>query len=309
MARHAHRIIALALLALASAGAACARDERTPEPARGREVAPARAAATDDFGDTLALAAPPTRIVSLSPATTEILFAIGAGARLVGRTSWDLYPDSARLVPDVGNGLRPNVEALLATRPQLVVLYASRDNRDAARALRAAGVATLSLKIDRIEHFRRAVELLGAATGDTARARAAADSVLRTLDRVRAATAPLDRPTVFWHVWDSPLITIGGGSYLNQLVEIAGGKNVYADVPDPSPQISLEDLLARDVQVVLAGPSNAARLRADRAWASLSAVRGHRVLEVDTAIVGRPGIRLGEAAVSIARLLHPGLAL
>jgi iron complex transport system substrate-binding protein len=264
------------------------------------------ASAVDDFGDTVALSRAPRRIVSLNPATTEMLFALGAGARLVGRTHWDLYPDSARLVPDLGNGLQPNVEAVLATRPDLVVLYASEDNRAAAGRLRAAGVGTVALKVDSIAEFRRAVLLLGQLAGDTARARTVADSVARTLAAVRAATAGLPPVRVFWHVWDAPLLTIGAGSYLNELVEIAGGRNVYRDLPAPSPQVTLEDVIRRDPEVILAGPEGARRIQTDPAWRPLAAVRTGRVRVVDTTIVGRPSVRLGEAAVSLARVLHPG---
>jgi len=125
-----------------------------------------------------------------------------------------------------------------------------------------------------------------------------------TIARVRAATASLDRPTIFWHVWDAPIYTIGAGSYLNDLIEIAGGRNVYADLPAPSPQVSLEDIVRRDPRYVLAGPEGAARLRASAAWQSVRAVREGRILVVDTMLVGRPSVRLGEAALSLARLLH-----
>ena len=294
----------LALLAL-SAVACRGADERAPRDRS--EAASSAAVGRDDFGTELrAGAAPPRRIVSLNPATTELLFAIGAGPRLVGRTRWDSWPDSARLVPDLGDGLRPNVEAVLAARPDLVVLYASADNRAAAERLRAAGVRTVALKIDRVADFRRAVALLGAVTGEERRARSVVDSVDRTLDRVRLATATLPRPTVFWHVWDSPLITIGGGSYMSELVAIAGGRNVYAFMPDVSPQIAMEDLLARDPDVILAGPVGAREIVANPAWAPLRAVRRKRVFALDTALVGRPSVRLGEAARAIAELLHPG---
>jgi ABC-type Fe3+-hydroxamate transport system substrate-binding protein len=270
-------------------------------------AAPSLAAATDDFGDTLALAAPPRRIVSLNPTTTELLFALGAGDRLVGRTEWDVWPEAARAVPDVGAGLRPNVEAVLARRPDLVLLYASTDNRDAARRLRAAGVGTLALKIDSIAQFDRAVRRIGGVLGDSQRATLVADSVARTLRRVRAATAGLARPRVFWHVWDSPLITIGGGSFMNELVEIAGGRNVYGDIPDPSPQVSMEDVIRRDPQLILAGPEGAALMRRESGWRALRAVREGRFVIVDTNFVSRPSVRLGEAADTLARLLHPGL--
>ena len=272
----------------------------------GRERAGATAN-VDDFGAAVAAGtrAHPARIVSLSPATTELLFAIGAGARVVGRTHWDTYPDSARAVPDVGDGIRPNVEAVLAQRPELVVIYASADNRAAAERFRAAGIPVIALKIDRIAGFRREAALLGLAVGERERAATVVDSVDATLDRVRAATARLGHPTVFWHVWDAPIYTIGAGSYLSELIEIAGGRNVYADLPSPSPQVSLEDIVRRDPAIVLAGPEGAARVRASAPWQGVRAVREGRVLVVDTMLVGRPSVRLGEAALSLARLLHP----
>ena len=157
-------------------------------------AAPPRDAVTDDFGDTLHVGAVPRRIVSLNPTTTELLYAIGAGPRVVGRTSYDLYPAEVLKVTDLGQGLRPNVEAVLATRPDLVLLYASADNRDAARRLRASGIATAAWKIDRIADMARVTLLLGQLTGDTAAARRTVDSVHATLDRVRRETASLPHP-------------------------------------------------------------------------------------------------------------------
>jgi ABC-type Fe3+-hydroxamate transport system substrate-binding protein len=264
------------------------------------------ATVSDDFGDPVRIGQPPTRIVSLNPVTTEMLFAFGAGSRLVGRSQFDLWPDSARFVPDLGNGLQPNVEVVLGARPDLVILYASQDNRPAAARFRAAGVSTLSLRTDHIADFRRTVLMLGAILRDSARARAVSDSVFRTLGRVRVATANLSRPTVFWHIWDAPLITIGSGSFMTELVDIAGGKNVYADITAPSATVSLEDVSRRDPDFILAGPQGVQRISDDRRWRIVRAVREGKVLTVDTVLVGRPGVRLGEAAMSLANLLHPG---
>ena len=261
----------------------------------------------DDFGDTVTAGTEdtPARVVSLNPTSTELLFAIGAGPRIVGRTQWDVWPDEARSIPDVGPGLRPNVEAVLARRPNLVVLYASEDNRAAVAQLRAAGVRTLALKIDSIGSFVRGARLLGLATGRSDAAALVVDSVMRTLQRVRAATASLERPSVFWHIWDSPIITIGAGSYMSELVEIAGGRNVYADLREPSASVALEDIVRRNPDIVLAGPDGARTMRENAAWRALPAVREGRILIVDTTLVGRPSVHLGEAAVSLARLLHP----
>src|SRR3954471_11580418 len=125
-------------------------------PAKSASKSPADSAAfTDDFGNTVTFDSIPKRIVSLNPTTTEILFAIGAGPRLVGRTRWDSWPDSARFVPNVGDAMRPNVEAILATHPDLVVFYASNDNRPAEASLRKAHIKTVAFRIDSIEQFKR----------------------------------------------------------------------------------------------------------------------------------------------------------
>jgi iron complex transport system substrate-binding protein len=274
-----------------------------------RPPAPAADAATnviDEFGDSLRVGRPFRRIVSLDPTITEILFAIGAAEKLVGRSHWDAWPAAALRLRDLGPGIRPNVEAVLATRPDLVLLYASQDNRAAATQLRAAGVATAAFKVDQIDAFRRVTPLLGRLSGDTAAARLTVDTVTRSLDRVREATAGRPRPKVLIPAWDTPLLVIGGGSFVSQVVSIAGGDNVYGASPERSPQVTLEDVVRHDPDVILIGPERRQRYLTHPAWQTLRAVREGRVLALDTALVWRASTRLGEAAASIARLLHPG---
>ena len=301
-------VVVVAIAATAMVAAACAGDPGSRHAVADSTEGYARASVAfrDDFGDTLALRTLPRRIVSLNPATTELFFALGAGDRLVGRTHFDIYPPEAQAVSDLGNALPPNVEAVLGVRPDLVTLYASESNRDAAVRLRAAGVPTLTLRIDHIADFRRAVKVLGLIVGDTARANTVADTVGRTLERVRAAMQGVPRLTAFWKAWDSPVIAIGGGSFLSELVDIAGGRNIYGDDPRPAFDVTIEDVVRRDPDVVFAGPESGARMTAAPAWRALRAVRAGRILIVDTMLVGRPGVRLGEAAVSLARLMHPG---
>ncbi len=260
----------------------------------------------DDFGDTLVTTGPPRRrIVSLNPATTEMLFAMGDGDRVVGRTRWDTYPPAALAVADVGDGLRPNIEAVMATHPDLVVLYAANDDREAARRFRAAGIATLSVRNDRMVDFRRVLRLIGAALHDRTRADAVADSVDRSLAAVQSITMPLRPVTVVWQIESAPLRVIGGGSYLTDLLADAGGRNIYGAVRDPSPQVSLEDVLRRGPAVVLTTTAAAQALRADPRWRRWLSDSTHRVLVPDTALVGMPSVRMGEAAAELARLLHP----
>ncbi len=260
----------------------------------------------DDFGDTLAIPAlAPARIVSLNPSATELLYAIGAGARVVGRTTYDALPVAVRAVQDLGPGLHPNVEAVIDARPDLVVLYASADNREASRKLRAAGIATAAYRMDRIADFSRIALSLGALVHDSAAAERTVDSVMATLAAVRAATAPLPTSSVAWPLWESPLIVVGGGSFLDELVTIAGGRNVFGALPQPSPQVTWEAVLQADPDVVLGGPTSAPRLARDVRWQGLRAVRMGRVVVVDTLIATGPSPRVGQSAWALARVLHP----
>ncbi|HKS07743.1 MAG TPA: helical backbone metal receptor [Gemmatimonadaceae bacterium] len=289
-------MVAVAMCISACIAASCSARDRGG--ARG-------AVLVDDFGDTIVVAAVPQRVVSLNPATTELVFALGASARLVGRSRWDTYPDSATLVPSVGDGMRPNIEAVLGVRPDLVLLYASEENRAARDAFRRAGIATLTQRVDRSDEFARAVVALGIVLGDSARGAAVRDSVLASLDRARSLTRDLPRVRVVWPLWDAPLMAVGRGSFLNELIDAAGGENIFVDLDAPSPQVTFEEVIRRDPDAILAAPTSAARMRADPRWRALRAVRNGRIIAYDTTLVGRPGVRLGEAALHLARVLHP----
>jgi ABC-type Fe3+-hydroxamate transport system substrate-binding protein len=302
--RRARSIVAAATLA-ASALACGNRSARSPSDSA-RAAAPARPLPSrDDFGRPLPAGAA-RRIVSLNPTTTELLFAIGAGARLVGRSQYDVFPDSARLVPSLGPALRPNLEAVLAVHPDLVLLYANEDNREALDRLTRAGVAVAAFKIDSIEQFERDTRIIARMTGDSARAAVVVDSIASTLAHVRAATAGLARPTVFIPTWDRPIIAIGGGSFMSELLDIAGARNVYADINGPSATVAIEDVVRRNPDIVLVTPASAAAMRTNARWRAIPAVRAGRILVYDTTLVSRPSVLLGAAARSLAELFHPG---
>ena len=291
------------LLAAAGIAAALACQGGTSKHAVSDSVgAPIR----DDFGDTVVVGpATPGRVVSLNPATTAMLFAMGDSARIVGRTRWDTYPPGVQSIPSVGDGLRPSVEAVLARHPDLVVLYASADDRAAAQALQRAGIATVSMRVDRISDFARVLDLLGRIMHDSGAAAVVRDSVLATIARVRTQTADLPRPKSVWVFDESPLRVLGAGSYLNTLLTDAGGANAYADLADPAPLVSLEDVFHRDPDVVLVSPATARAMRADPRWQTWLSNPKHRVVVPDTALVGMPSVRMGEAATQLAALLHP----
>src|SRR3989454_9812813 len=219
MRRWAHRTHLVGLLTLAVA--ACAEKERPAS--KGGIAVP------DDAGRRVALAAPAQRIVSLLPSFTELLFAIGAGDRLVGRTAWCDYPPEALAVPSVGDGMPPNVEAVAARRPDLVVLYHSGQNVPAAEQFERLGIRTGLLDLNLLEDLGPAARRLGVLTAR----RPAADSLARVMGSgASQPPAPSTRSLAFI-VWDNPPIVIGAGRYLDRLATLAGGRNVFHHISSP----------------------------------------------------------------------------
>lgn len=265
-----------------------------------------RAPLTDDFGVPVTIGPPPRRIVSLNPTTTEILFAIGAGGRLVGRSEYDIWPEAARAVPSLGAALRPNAEAILGVHPDLVILYAGNDDQPVDARLRELRIPVAGFKIDRVADFERDTRLLGRLLGDSARADSVVAGVDSALARVRRATNALPRLSVFIPVWDRPLMTVGGGSFLTELLSAAGGQNIYAADSGASLTVTLEDVAKRDPDVVLATPEEVETIHRSAAWRAVRAVRNGRVYAYDTSLVARPSVQLGPAARSLANVLHPG---
>jgi len=263
---------------------------------------------TDDWGRTVALAAPAHRIVSLSPATTELLFAMGLGARVVGRTRFDDWPAAARAVPSVGDGIAPSVEEVAARRPDLVLLYASAADRPALAGLTALHIPVAVLKLDVSAELLRAARLVGRLTG----ASRAADSLVAAFDsslaavRARSAARPGPRPRIYVDVWANPPMTVGRGSYLNEILAAAGAVNVFGDVAAPSATVSLEAIAARDPDAILVIAADTAAepdLAVRPGWRAVRAVREGRILVVDAGLYGRPSPRMPEAAADLAARL------
>lgn len=283
------------LAGLLLALAACGTGARTP--ARGGPIA-----FQDDAGRAVTLAAPARRVVSLAPSFTEIVFALGAGDRVVGRTTWCDYPAAALAVPSVGDGLNPNVEAVAGRQPDFVALYQSALDATAADQLGRLGIASALLRQDRLADVAHAARLLGRALGDSTRG----DSLAADIDAFLATPPPPATTRLAFVVWDNPPIVIGAGSYLDELARRAGGSNVFHDIGSASAEVSLETLAARDpdVIVVLSDSTKAPAFAARREWQSVRAVRRRRFVYLVGSLFGRPNPRMREAVAEFRRRLE-----
>ncbi len=265
----------------------------------------------DGLGRSVPVAPAARRIVSLSPAVTETLFAIGAGSRVAAVTAYCNYPAEVRSVPKVGGfaGKSISIESIVALKPDLVIAEGGMHERVVA-LLEKAGLRCYAADARRIDDAYRLIRDFGALTGRSAEAEAAAAALRGRIDAVRAKVAGRPVPSAFWEVWDDPLMTSGGGTFITEAIAAAGGRNVFAQSREQWPTISLEYVLAADPDWLLSGTDHGAkmdaRILASRpGWRNLSAVRAGRIALVDADSINRAGPRLADAVEALARIFHP----
>jgi ABC-type Fe3+-hydroxamate transport system substrate-binding protein len=266
--------------------------------------------ATDGAGRTIALEQPAQRIISLIPAYTDIILALGAADRLLARTQFDPDPRLASL-PSVGNALTPSVEWLVERRPDLVVAWPDRQSRSVVTRLEELGIPVFSSQVQTLADLDRGVEQFGVLLGLESRADSLRAAIRDTLDAVRAAVGGADRPSVLYVIGLDPPVTTGSGTFLDEIIEVAGGTNVFGDQTTLWPAVSVEEALRRqpDVVVVAMGESlresAPAELRSRPGWRDMDAVRAGRIAVVDANTFYRPGPGLARAARMLVEVLHP----
>jgi iron complex transport system substrate-binding protein len=266
-------------------------------------TSPAAIQLLDDAGDTIRLSAPARRVVSLIPAATELLFAIGAGSSVIGRTTYCDYPPAAAAVPDLGDGIKPSLEAVLARRPDLVLLYNSGQNAAVAGRLRELGITAVMLNTDALRDVVRVARILGKLTGHER----GADSTTAVFDTALASATrhiTTRRPKVLLLVWEQPPMTIGRGSFLHELVERAGGENLFSDVTASSGVVSIEAVAARDPDLIFTAAQGPAAFATRPEWQAVRAIREHRFLRVSGSEFNQPSPRAPAAIRMLATLME-----
>jgi iron complex transport system substrate-binding protein len=304
-------ILALVLLVASACGAATAPSGPSAGPSS--SVASTAAAfpvtLTDFQNRQVVVAALPRRIVSIGPSNTEFLYALGAGPQVVGVDDFSNEPAATKSVDKVG-GVKVNLEKVVSLRPDLVVSVKLSDGT--VERLGSAGLSVLVVDPQGLGDVARTAILLGRAVGGDGERLAA--SIDATLQQVRSRTAGAARPRVFHEVDASDPakpFTAGPGSYIHDLIEIAGGTNVAARAGSAYPQLSLEEVVRADPEVIVLGDADYGvspeQVAARPGWSGLSAVKSRKVFGVSGDLVSRPGPRVGDAALAYAKLVHPEL--
>ena len=264
-------------------------------------------AVTDDAGRIVSLPAPARRVYSVIPSLTESVAALDPGL-LVARTRFDRAPELAHL-PSLGGTIRPNLEALAGLKPDLVISWADPGQSTIAEQVEALGIDVYRADVQTIADVRSHLARLGTLTGRSERAETLVSSLDQGLADVAAAVRGREPVDVYYSVWHDPPQTTGPGTFIDEVIVHAGGRNVFGDAPRPWPRVSLEAIVLRDPDALVislhdGSPSSDAPWLEGPGWRELRAVRTGRYLLADGDLFNRPGFRVAEAAGRIARFLH-----
>lgn len=274
-------------------------------------------AITDALGRSVVFKSTPTRIVSLSPSNTEAVFALGAGEKVVGVTTFCDYPAAALAITKIGgfSARTINIEAIVALKPDLV-LCGDQGHLPVIETLERLGIPVVSVKVRNFEDLYAHILQLGDILDRQEKARLLVDDIRRRVAAIsqRVAGIPQDKKVcVYWEVFDEPLMSCGPRSIIGQLITLAGGRNIFDDLTDEFPQVSAEAVITRDPELIM-GPElmrarslTLERVRSRPGWSGIKAVREARLVILPDDAVARPGPRLVEGLALIAKALYPEL--
>lgn len=264
----------------------------------------------DSTGQEVKLEKKPGRIVSVMPSATEIAYAVGAGDNIVGVSNYDNYPEDVKKKEKVGD-LKVNIEKVVSLEPDLIL--ADTGNGEAVDALRKTGIPVLVMEAKTFDEIYQSIEMIGKATGNDAKADDVVSKMKEDVKEVQEkvkAVPEAKRPNV-WIEVDPSLFTAGKGTFMHDMVTIAGGKNIAGDL-DGWKQLSEEKVLQRNPDIILNtygyyDKEGAAKIKQRPKWQQVKAVKEGRVFALNSDVVNRPGPRITEGLKEIAKDLHPEL--
>ncbi len=254
----------------------------------------------------------PERIVSLAPSNTEISFALGLGDKIVGVTDFCDYPEEAKSKEKIGGFSDPNVEKIVELKPDLVL--ATGMHQKILGDLEKVNLKVFVLDPKSIGDVLGNIEVIGKLTGEEEAAESLVTKMRKKIDDVKKKVAGLSdekKPLVYYEVWNDPIMTAGPGTFVYDIITIAGGKNIAADAAERYPKYSLEELVNRDPEVIIAtegSMGSPGKIKERKGWEGISAVKSGRVYVIgDENLVFRAGPRIVDGLVEVAKFIHPEL--
>lgn len=258
---------------------------------------------TDDTGAAVTLATPAQRVISLAPHVTEMLYAAGGGAKVVGAVSYSDYPPQAKQLPRVGDNKALDLERIVALKPDLIVVWRHGNAQQQLDRLRELHVPLYFSEPHHLDDVAVSLTKLGQLLGTSSAADAAAASYRADIARLRSQYANRPPVSVFYQVWDQPLMTLNGEHMLSDVIKLCGGRNVFAKLEPLVPTVSTEAVLAANPEAIVTAAPGATRpdttlpqLSAWRAWPSLTAVANDNLFAIDGDLINRPAPRIAQGA-------------
>lgn len=266
----------------------------------------AAAPPADDRGRAPPRSGTASRIVTLAPALTELAYAAGAGGKIVGVSAWSDYPEAAKRLPQVGDSSRLDAERILLLKPDLLLAWVSGNPAAEIARLEALGLPVYAVEPARLADVPRVLRAIGALAGTGADAERAAAEFEREIAALGARHGGGHPVSVFYEIWDEPLLTVNGEHIISDVIRLCGGRNVFADAPLLTPAVSWESLLAANPDVIFASvsaDSEAAAGKLRKAPSLRAAARG-RVYTVPADYIQRATPRILEGARRVCELLE-----
>lgn len=263
----------------------------------------------DDLGFEVSVIESPKRIVSLAPNITEILFALDLGPQVVGVTSYCNYPAAAQSITKVGDTLRPNLEQIILLKPDLVIVSTASQLEEFRSKMLQAEIPVFALKAQSVESILSSIETIGKIASREEKAKETVAKMRARLEEIKKSAAGKPRPKVFFVVGTEPLITAGRGAFVTDLISIAGGESISADVSSEWPIYSAETVIARAPDVILIPGAHDekedAKSRLPEGLQATPAASKDRIFVIDGDLILRPGPRIVEGIEEMAKRFHP----
>jgi len=253
----------------------------------------------DDSGREVRLKAPAKRIVTLAPHAAESLYAAGAGDRLVGTVDYSDYPAAAKKIPRVGGYSRVDLEAVAALKPDLVIAWESGNNMTQVDKLKGLGLAVYVFQPNQMEDVAAQLERLGQLAGSEGAANAAAEQFRQRLNGLRKANAGKPKVRVFYQIWKTPLMTVGGPQIISDAIRLCSGENVFGQLSQMAPTVNVEAVLETNPEAIVATGMGDARpewLSDWDKWTQMTAVKRGNMFHINPDIMQRHTPRILDGA-------------
>lgn len=265
----------------------------------------------DEVGREVTFSFPPKRIVSLAPNITEILFSLGLDEEVVGVSIHCNYPEKAKSRVRVGSYISIDFERVISLKPDLIIATGAGNPREMVERLERLGFPSFVIFPKRFEDVLQSIRHLGRVSAKEREALSIIESMQRRKEKVAERTKTLYRPKVFLQIGESPIVTVGKGSFGDDLIRLAGGENVAGKDKEMYPRLGMEEILKRSPEVILISSMNPKGdyeriLREWERWKMIPAVKQGRIHLIDSDLIDRPSPRIIEGLEEMATLIHPG---